>query len=175
MHTTRSTISAQLPLLRCRPVAGPLPALRRAQAPRAPLAACAALSTSAAAAANPALAATTTVVDLRSPPDVIARKRAELDAMRPGGPGAALILAALAPFVWAAGFVGPLGQMLSGAEPAAAGPPAAPAQLAPPPFPVHEEWVAVNGMKLHCVSPGGRRPGKPLMLFVHGFPELWYS
>jgi pimeloyl-ACP methyl ester carboxylesterase len=31
-----------------------------------------------------------------------------------------------------------------------------------------------GGVRLHCVSPG-RRPGKPLMLFLHGFPELWYS
>lgn len=28
--------------------------------------------------------------------------------------------------------------------------------------------------RLHSVSPG-RQPGKPLMLFLHGFPECWYS
>lgn len=28
--------------------------------------------------------------------------------------------------------------------------------------------------RLHVAS-AGRNPGKPLMLFVHGFPELWYS
>eukprot|EP00878_Enallax_costatus_P025057 GHUV01026778.1.p1 GENE.GHUV01026778.1~~GHUV01026778.1.p1 ORF type:complete len:334 (+),score=82.34 GHUV01026778.1:1021-2022(+) len=43
-----------------------------------------------------------------------------------------------------------------------------------PPFPLHEEFITVNGIRLHAVSPG-RRPDKPLMLFVHGFPECWYS
>jgi hypothetical protein len=49
-----------------------------------------------------------------------------------------------------------------------------PAKLEPP-FPLHEEYVEVNGVRLHCVSPGRRNRGKPLMLFVHGFPELWFS
>jgi hypothetical protein len=49
-----------------------------------------------------------------------------------------------------------------------------PASLSPP-FPLHEEYVEVNGLRLHCVSPGRRNRGKPLMLFLHGFPELWYS
>eukprot|EP00877_Chromochloris_zofingiensis_P006577 jgi/Chrzof1/2172/Cz11g04270.t1 len=43
------------------------------------------------------------------------------------------------------------------------------------PFPLHEEYVTVNGIRLHCVSPGRRNPDKPLMLLVHGFPECWYS
>eukprot|EP00877_Chromochloris_zofingiensis_P006578 jgi/Chrzof1/2173/Cz11g04280.t1 len=43
------------------------------------------------------------------------------------------------------------------------------------PFPLHEENVTVNGIRLHCVSPGRRNPDKPLMLMVHGFPECWYS
>lgn len=29
-------------------------------------------------------------------------------------------------------------------------------------------------LRLHAVS-FGRRPGLPLMLFLHGFPECWYS
>ena len=28
--------------------------------------------------------------------------------------------------------------------------------------------------RFHTVTTGGGR-GKPLMLFIHGFPELWYS
>lgn len=28
--------------------------------------------------------------------------------------------------------------------------------------------------RFHTVTTGGGR-GKPLMLFLHGFPELWYS
>jgi pimeloyl-ACP methyl ester carboxylesterase len=35
----------------------------------------------------------------------------------------------------------------------------------------HESFVAVNGVRLHCV---GRGTG-PLMLFLHGFPEFWYA
>ena len=30
-----------------------------------------------------------------------------------------------------------------------------------------------NGTRLHYASAG--EPGKPLMLFVHGFPEFWYA
>ena len=30
-----------------------------------------------------------------------------------------------------------------------------------------------NGTRLHYASAG--EPGKPLMLFVHGFPEFWYE
>eukprot|EP00775_Hariotina_reticulata_P004209 gene4209-4458_t len=43
-----------------------------------------------------------------------------------------------------------------------------------PPFPLHEEMIVVNGIKLHAVSPR-RNPGKPLMLMLHGWPECWYS
>ncbi|XP_071964698.1 epoxide hydrolase 4-like [Antedon mediterranea] len=34
-------------------------------------------------------------------------------------------------------------------------------------------FLAVNGLKLHYVAAGDR--SKPLMLFLHGFPECWYS
>ena len=37
---------------------------------------------------------------------------------------------------------------------------------------VHK-FVTVNGIKIHYVEKGDN--DKPLMLFVHGFPEFWYS
>ncbi|WP_293340633.1 alpha/beta hydrolase [Microcoleus sp. CAWBG58] len=33
------------------------------------------------------------------------------------------------------------------------------------------EFIATNGIKLHCVTQGSG----PLMLMLHGFPEFWYS
>jgi len=39
-------------------------------------------------------------------------------------------------------------------------------------FGVHK-FVKVNGIKIHYVEEGDR--DKPMMLFVHGFPEFWYS
>eukprot|EP00884_Botryococcus_braunii_P007926 jgi/Botrbrau1/17134/Bobra.0157s0031.1 len=46
----------------------------------------------------------------------------------------------------------------------------------PDPFPglIHE-YIDVSGARLHVVKAGGKRPGKRLMLFVHGFPEGWFS
>ncbi|XP_058835206.1 epoxide hydrolase 1-like [Topomyia yanbarensis] len=35
------------------------------------------------------------------------------------------------------------------------------------------KYATVNGVKLHYVENGD--PSKPLMLFVHGFPEFWFS
>jgi len=35
------------------------------------------------------------------------------------------------------------------------------------------KYVTVNGIKLHYVEKGDH--SKPLMVFVHGFPEFWYS
>uniref|UniRef100_A0A336LSA0 CSON002822 protein n=1 Tax=Culicoides sonorensis TaxID=179676 RepID=A0A336LSA0_CULSO len=35
------------------------------------------------------------------------------------------------------------------------------------------KFVHVNGIRLHYVEKGDK--SKPLMLFVHGFPEFWYS
>ncbi|CAO1378608.1 unnamed protein product [Diamesa tonsa] len=35
------------------------------------------------------------------------------------------------------------------------------------------KFMQVNGVKLHYVEKGDKT--KPLMLFVHGFPEFWYS
>ena len=32
-------------------------------------------------------------------------------------------------------------------------------------------YVAVNGIRLHCVTAGSG----PLMLCLHGFPEFWYE
>ncbi|XP_013388618.1 epoxide hydrolase 4 [Lingula anatina] len=34
-------------------------------------------------------------------------------------------------------------------------------------------YVRLQGLRMHCVVNG--KEGKPLMLFVHGFPEGWYS
>lgn len=34
-------------------------------------------------------------------------------------------------------------------------------------------YAVVNGIRLHYAAAGD--PGKPLMLFVHGFPEFWYA
>ncbi|GIL49534.1 hypothetical protein Vafri_5730 [Volvox africanus] len=39
---------------------------------------------------------------------------------------------------------------------------------------VHEDLDVGSGVRLHTVS-FGRQPDKPLMLFLHGFPECWYS
>ncbi|XP_065090945.1 epoxide hydrolase 1-like [Ochlerotatus camptorhynchus] len=35
------------------------------------------------------------------------------------------------------------------------------------------QFITVNGVKLHYVENGD--PSKPLMIFVHGFPEFWFS
>ncbi|XP_063709836.1 epoxide hydrolase 1-like [Culicoides brevitarsis] len=35
------------------------------------------------------------------------------------------------------------------------------------------KFIEVNGIRLHYVEKGDK--SKPLMLFVHGFPEFWYS
>ena len=34
-------------------------------------------------------------------------------------------------------------------------------------------YLSVNGVRLHCVSNGTE--GAPLLLLLHGFPEIWYS
>jgi len=47
-----------------------------------------------------------------------------------------------------------------------------PACLLDPELGVHK-YIRVNGIKLHYVEAGD--PEKPLMLFVHGFPEFWFS
>ncbi|KAL1401314.1 hypothetical protein pipiens_006710 [Culex pipiens pipiens] len=48
----------------------------------------------------------------------------------------------------------------------------APTLLGDPRYGTHR-FVEVNGVKLHYVEKGD--PGKPLMLFLHGFPEFWFS
>lgn len=35
------------------------------------------------------------------------------------------------------------------------------------------EYVTANGLKFHCVTAG--ETSNPLMLFLHGFPEFWFS
>ena len=41
--------------------------------------------------------------------------------------------------------------------------------------PIHSGQFALlpNGTRLHYASAG--TPGRPLLLFVHGFPEFWYE
>lgn len=36
---------------------------------------------------------------------------------------------------------------------------------------LHETYVKVNGIRLHCITAGNG----PLILFLHGFPEFWYE
>jgi len=50
--------------------------------------------------------------------------------------------------------------------------PAAPACLLDPELGVHK-YLTVNGIKVHYVEAG--EADKPLLLFVHGFPEFWFS
>lgn len=47
-----------------------------------------------------------------------------------------------------------------------------PAELTDPKYGVHK-YIKVNNIKLHYVESGD--PSKPLMLFLHGYPEFWYS
>ncbi|XP_013175462.1 PREDICTED: epoxide hydrolase 3-like [Papilio xuthus] len=47
-----------------------------------------------------------------------------------------------------------------------------PARLSDSKYGVHK-YVKANDIKLHYVESGD--PNKPLMLFLHGFPEFWYS
>ncbi|XP_055598145.1 epoxide hydrolase 3-like [Uranotaenia lowii] len=47
-----------------------------------------------------------------------------------------------------------------------------PAVLNDPAYGRHK-FIEVNGVKLHYVENGDRE--KPLMLFLHGFPEFWFS
>ena len=39
---------------------------------------------------------------------------------------------------------------------------------------MHLSTGVLGDCRFHTVTTGGGR-GKPLMLFLHGFPELWYS
>src|SRR5215468_8247055 len=36
---------------------------------------------------------------------------------------------------------------------------------------MNETYVAVDGIRLHCVTAGSG----PLIVFLHGFPEFWYE
>ncbi|XP_053599760.1 epoxide hydrolase 1-like [Plodia interpunctella] len=47
-----------------------------------------------------------------------------------------------------------------------------PTYLVDPKYGVHK-YIKVNNVKLHYVESGD--PSKPLMIFLHGFPEFWYS
>ncbi len=43
--------------------------------------------------------------------------------------------------------------------------------VTPPTATLRHEWRDINGVKLHCVVSGTG----PLVVLLHGFPELWYS
>lgn len=43
----------------------------------------------------------------------------------------------------------------------------------PDPQSLQHNTLNISGIRLHCVTAGSK--DKPLMLFIHGFPELWYS
>ncbi|PNF35311.1 Epoxide hydrolase 4 [Cryptotermes secundus] len=47
-----------------------------------------------------------------------------------------------------------------------------PACLTDPAYGIHG-YLPIEGVKIHYVEKGDR--SKPLMLFIHGFPEFWYS
>ncbi|CAK1551971.1 unnamed protein product [Leptosia nina] len=47
-----------------------------------------------------------------------------------------------------------------------------PSRLSDPKFGVHK-YIKANNVKLHYVESGD--PSRPLMIFIHGFPEFWYS
>ncbi|XP_063375171.1 epoxide hydrolase 3-like [Cydia amplana] len=47
-----------------------------------------------------------------------------------------------------------------------------PACLTDPKYGVHK-YIKVNNVKLHYLESGD--PSKPLMIFLHGFPEFWFS
>ena len=38
---------------------------------------------------------------------------------------------------------------------------------------IRHSYAAVNGIRLHCAESG--EASRPLLLFVHGFPEFWYA
>ncbi|KAJ9575262.1 hypothetical protein L9F63_025784 [Diploptera punctata] len=50
--------------------------------------------------------------------------------------------------------------------------PTAPECLTDPVYGIHG-YLPIEGVKIHYVEKGDR--SKPLMLFIHGFPEFWYS
>ena len=53
-----------------------------------------------------------------------------------------------------------------------------PATLAPLPLPpgVSSRYLPdINGMTVHCLEAGHESPGRPVVLLLHGFPELAYS
>jgi hypothetical protein len=40
---------------------------------------------------------------------------------------------------------------------------------------VHSRFVdGVNGLRMHVLEAGQQKPGQPLLLLLHGFPELAY-
>ncbi|KAL3820551.1 hypothetical protein ACJIZ3_006456 [Penstemon smallii] len=40
---------------------------------------------------------------------------------------------------------------------------------------IEHRYVEVNGLKLHVAEAGGGNPAAAAVVFLHGFPEIWYS
>ena len=38
---------------------------------------------------------------------------------------------------------------------------------------IRHRYISANGLRFHYAEAGDR--GKPLMFFLHGFPEFWYA
>ncbi|WIA08213.1 hypothetical protein OEZ85_007662 [Tetradesmus obliquus] len=115
----------------------------------------------------------TEVIDRVSPPDVIKATAQKLQQIGPSGRQKLLMYQLAAVPVWLSTAVGLAAKYATRPGAVFRSPDPTVFELVPP-FPLEEEYITVNGIKLHTVSPGRRRD-KPLMLFVHGFPELWYS
>lgn len=53
-----------------------------------------------------------------------------------------------------------------------------PEELPPLPLPegVRQRFIdGINGLKVHLLEAGHETPGRPMVLLLHGFPELAYS
>lgn len=117
--------------------------------------------------------AETEVVLKTSPESVVQQKAREIADIGPGGWRKALVYAAVCMPLWLTSAAQLAWALVTRPMDVLRRPDPAAFKLTPP-FPLHEEYLTVNGIKLHAVSPG-RQPGKPLMLMLHGFPECWYS
>ena len=52
----------------------------------------------------------------------------------------------------------------------------APESILLPQLNLTQDWIVVEqNVKIHCVFSQDQKPEKPLVVFVHGFPEAWYS
>ncbi|XP_059282289.1 uncharacterized protein LOC132036076 [Lycium ferocissimum] len=40
---------------------------------------------------------------------------------------------------------------------------------------ISHKFIQVNGLKLHVAEIGSESSSSPVVVFLHGFPEIWYS